>query len=513
MTLWLWLAFLVVAGTLVVVDLGLVTRRPRVVSPIEALASFSLWVLSAVGFSFMVWYVYQTNFLNLESALADAVHPRARDLDGHSAWVQWVTAYALEIALSLDNIAVAALILQHFKIPRPLIGRSLFWFTLSSLVCRLVLIVLGAYLLNQVAWMKWVFCGLLVLSMLRTLLAPDENTDFSSKWPTRLVKRLVPVSREHRGQRLFTRMNGALAITPVMLVVLVSSITDLAFAMDSVPAMFSVTRDPFLAFTASAFAILGLRSLFFALSGVIGRFRYLRVSLLFVLLTVTAKMFLASRDPMYYTLAPTLVTFAAITLIMAVGVTASAWRDRKVRSEAAAAGLRPTPLEDLTEAVEVSRRNFRKVVILMAGSVVILLGLAIAPLPGPGPIILVPIGFAILGTEFLWARRLQMRIQSQAGALAKRADRFASRSSPWLVPPVLIGLFAAVYAIAHLAPIHRPWLVWVASLGAWIPVLYWAFRTVAAARKARQRRRDTVPVGEHSTRRGGRTFRDVPPAT
>lgn len=494
MTMMLWLAFLLVIGTLVVIDLGLVTRRPRVVTPVEALASFCLWVVSAVGFSLLVWYVYEENWLNIERALGEAIGPPPKDMDGRTAWVQWLTAYVIELALSLDNIAIATLLVRYFRVPRATVGRALFWNTLCSLVGRWLMILAGAWLLRSVDWMKWAFCGVLVLAMLRTLLAPDERTDFDRKLAVRAVRGIFRVSPVQVGNRLFTRIDNRLHITPVMLMVLVSLVADLTFALDSVPALFSVTRDPFLAFSASAFALLGLRSLYFTLSGVLGRFRYLRVSLVFVLLCVAGKMFLVSRSPAYFDNHPTLVLLSLVSGIMALGVGASALRQWLMPpAPAVGAALpaapeepRPTPLEDLSEAVEATRRNLRKVVILLVGSAVVLFGIAIAPLPGPGPMVIVPLGLAILATEFIWARRLLATLKEQTAAMAARADEVAAKTSPALAVGVLAAAVAGVVALAHLGP-YSTRLVYMISAGPLLATGYWTWRTIRAWRQGRRR--------------------------
>lgn len=512
MTTWLWLAFLVLVGVLIVVDLGLVTRRPRRVSTVEALLSFSLWVLSALGFSLLVWYVYEENWLGIEMAIADAIGPKPPDLSGEAAWVQWVTAYVIELALSLDNIAIAALLLRHFRIPGPLIARTLFWNTLISLVLRLGMILGGAWLLTRHGWVQWVFCGVLVLAMLRTLLAPDEHTDFDRKLLVRLVKRLFPISDRFDGLRLFAVQDGRLCLTPLAVVALVSCIADLTFAVDSVPALFSVTRDPLLAFTASAFALLALRSLYFALSGVLGRFRYLRVSIVFVMLTVAGKMFLVSRDPVYYNISSTLLTLSIVAGVVALGVGASALRYRlSPKGLPDFEAPRPSPLEDLTEAVEVSRRNFRKAVILIVGSFIVLIGIVIVgPLPGPGGIPIVLLGLTILATEFLWARRLLTRMKDQTRAMAQRADSVASRTSPWLVPPALLGFAAAVYFLADLFP-KRALLIYLVSIGPAIAIGYWAYSVLRCRLSSRRSRRsDRSPPSNSPSDGSAGAARDQP---
>jgi len=260
--------------------------------------------------------------------------------------------------------------------------------------------------------------------------------------------------------------------------------------------------------------------LYFTLAGVLGRFRYLRLSLVFVLLATAGKMFMVSSDPAYLERNPTLVMAAVVATIMGLAVGASALRRTPT---AAGARLeeapRPSPLEDLTEAVESTRRNFRKVVILIVGSTVAIIGLVlVAPLPGPGGIPVVLLGLTILATEFIWARRLLHRMKEQSRAVAERADRVAARSSPWLVPPVIAAVAGAIGAIAWFGP-FRPAIVIAVGLGPMLVVGYWGWRTIAARRRQSQQRltephRPFADPHERSPRGSGGDARTVrqPPA-
>lgn len=495
MTIWLWPAFLGLICTLIVLDLGLLTRRPRVVTAIEALSSTFLWILAAVIFSFFVAWVYENNWLKLEEAFSFPI--TGGPLDGLAAWYQFFTSYMLEIALSLDNLTVMALVYACFKIPRPLLARALFWSILVSLVVRLAMINGGAWLLINWPLVKWAFGVILALAMIRTLVLPDEHTNFDSKWYVRIVRRIFPVSTEHDGQRLFTRVvsNGRsrFAVTPMFAAVVVAGLLEVTFAADSVPALFSVTKDPFLAFSASALAGLGLRSLYFTVADVLPRFRFLRLSLVFILLFVAAKVMLGE-----YAEAPTQLTLGVVTGIMSVGVIASlVWYRRQVKLHPEIR-VRPTPLEDLGEAVEVTRRNARKVGILIAGTVVVLVGIAIAPLPGPGPTVLVPLGLAILATEFVWAKWLLQKVKDGAFNLADKADALTDRYGIWMIPVFFAGFwllaFKAIYGGASLINMAfntditiRWYHIAVIAGSPFLPVLLWAWnylRRYPAKRRA-----------------------------
>lgn len=491
MTLWLWVAFFGLLATLLAVDLGYVTRRPRIVTPREALLSNMIWVLAAAGTALAVFHVYQTDFLGLEQAVSRPIDQVA--LDGRTAMLQFLTGYVLETALSLDNIAVLVLLLHYFKIPDKHVARVLLWAVVISLLVRFVLIQVGAELLADYRWFTYALGAALVLAMLRALVMPDEQTDFNRRWSVRLVRSILPVTPEPVGQRLLVRAPDAsgrtrLMMTPLMLVALSAGLTDVAYAVDSIPAVFSVTRDPFIAFSSNALAILALRSLYLTLVNVVGRFRFLRVSIVFILLYVAAKMFLVEYNADW-----TAVTLGVVAGVMTLGIGASAVWYRRHRARLAEAPgavgeprgdneLRPAPLADLAEGVDVTRRNLRKIAILIAGTVVVVVGaLVVGPIPGPGGMIVVAFGLGILATEFIWAQRLLADLKNRTQALATRADTMAKGTPIWVVPLVVVGYFAGAGGLAWL--LHRelgakPFIILTIAAGMFLPIGYWAYRTV-----------------------------------
>lgn len=498
MTPLLWLGFLALLAALVVLDLVLLSRRPRVVRPVDALSSLGLWVLGAVAASLLIAYVYETNWLRLEEGIQETfVGPLAPgapkpNLTGSQAWWQFFTGYVLEMALSLDNLAVLVLLFAAFGVPRPLLPRALFWSTLVSLAIRLGLITGGAGLLrHHPTSTAWVFGGILAVAMLRVLLMPDERADMHARWYVRAVRALLPVTEGFRGQSLVARTGaGRWAATPMLVAVLASGLLDVTFAADTVPALFSVTRDPFLAFSASAMGVLGLRSMYFAVAGVIGRFRYLRVSLVFVLLWVAGGMMASATRGV---VVPPELTLGVVSAIMAAGVGASVLRYRLRLAAHPEEAVRPTPLEDLTEAVDATRRNLRKVLILIAGTAIIVFGVAIAPLPGPGPTVLVPIGLGLLATEFVWAKRLMDRLKSGAFSVSDRLDELVDRRGRWLLWAMVLGaglalgaLYVAGVAVGRrLFPEWSPrWWTAVVVIGSpMTPVLLWAWNYVRTRRR------------------------------
>jgi tellurite resistance protein TerC len=269
---------------------------------------------------------------------------------GGEAALQFFTAWLVEKSLSLDNIFIIALIFANLKVPPQFQHRVLFWGILGALVLRGVMILVGAEAIRRFSWIIYVFGGLLLLTAVRMLLARHEDVDVDRSLLVRLARRFHPVVAGFRGEHFFVRENGRRAMTPLFVALLAVEGADVVFAVDSIPAAFAVTRDPFLVFTSNVFAILGLRSLFFALAAVLPRFRFLKVSLVVVLGYVGVKMLLAHVYPL-----PVWISLLVICAVLTVGVLASVIvtrRDRAIRARlggeaatpAAPSGPRPRGL-------------------------------------------------------------------------------------------------------------------------------------------------------------------------
>lgn len=470
MVFWLSLAFIAFIATLVAFDLGLLSRRPRVVTPLEAATSFALWVLTAVGVSMLLAMAYQQGWIGSGLDLG-------RAKSGKDAWLQFVTAYVTEIALSLDNIAILTLIFEHFRVRAALRNRLLFWTVLVSILVRALLILAGA------AALMWppatmLFAGMLALATVRTLITPDSENGFERKALVRLLRR-SPVRVEPENHRLTERRAGRLRGTPMLLVVMTAAAADFTFALDSIPAAFAITRDPLIALTSNILAVLALRSLYFWLADIVMGIRFIRVSLTLVLGVLTVKMATGGYD-----LTGTLVVLGLIVGIMAGGVGASVLRPR---DRASLLRPRPAPLSDVAEAVVITRRNLRKVLVLIAGTSVLLLGVLIGFLPGPGFVILAPLGLAILATEFLWARRLLQRLKDQTASIQKQAGSLASRTPIWAVPLAVCAYAAVIALVLRYEPVPAK-LVWMFGSGGLIALGYWAWTVISAYRERRRAR-------------------------
>jgi tellurite resistance protein TerC len=301
---------------LLIRDLSVLRRESAELSVKQALFWTAVWVTVATSFTAVIYGLYEHRWLGF------VPDPGVRD--GTDAVVLFVTGYLLEWSLSVDNIFVIALIFAYLKIPALYQYRVLFWGIVGAIVLRGVMIVTGAALLRQFDWMFYVFGVILLVSALRMLRDDDDERDFGSSFPARLVRRFVPVTDEPDRARFFVRRDGRLFATPLFVALVMVELTDVVFAVDSIPAILAVTRDPFLVFTSNAFAILGLRSLYFAVAGLMAMFRYLRYSLVLILAFVGMKMLLAGHFHV-----PNLVSLGIILGTLAAGILASVLAARR----------------------------------------------------------------------------------------------------------------------------------------------------------------------------------------
>jgi len=280
-------------------DLGVFHRRAHVVGAREALGWTVVWVTLAVVFGIALFQVR-----------------------GSQTAIEYFTGYVIEYSLSVDNVFVFTLIFAAFAVPRHLQHRVLFWGIVGALVMRLLMILAGATLIAQYHWVLYLFGAFLVFTGVRMLVARGEHESHpENNALVRFARRRVRVTEGFHGQAFFVRTAAGLAATPLFLALLVVEFSDLVFAVDSIPAIFAVTTDPFVVFTSNAFAILGLRSLYFLLAEAAARFRYLKVGLAFILVFVGGKLLLADIFKI-----PALISLAVVVSILVVAVGASLHR-------------------------------------------------------------------------------------------------------------------------------------------------------------------------------------------
>ena len=301
----LWIGFNLFILLVLALDLGVFHRRAHVVSVREAAAWTATWVVLALLFNAGVWRLL-----------------------GPQKGMEFLTGYLIEKSLSVDNIFVFAILFSYFAVPRAHQHRVLFWGVLGALVMRAAFIAAGAALLTRFHWVVYLFGAFLLATGVKMALAPERGLEPEKNPVLRLVRRLVPVTPGYHGQRFFVREGGRLLATPLFLVLVFVEISDLLFAVDSIPAIFAVTLDPFIVYTSNVFAILGLRALYFLLAGVMHECEYLKPGLAAVLVFVGAKMLLVDA-----VVIPAAVSLGVVASILAVAVIASVVRVRLRRGE------------------------------------------------------------------------------------------------------------------------------------------------------------------------------------
>lgn len=282
-----WVGFIILVLLLMAVDLGLLNKRVHTPTSKEALYSTLGWVLLALGFNVWIYFAYQHQWLGLGTY-------QHEPMGGYEAALKFLTGYLLEESLSIDNLFVMALVFARFQVPKEFQHRILFWGILGVLVFRGILIGTGVWLVHYFTWLFYFFGALLLYSAFRMFQHKEEETDVDMEryWIVRFISRFYPVSNSYDHGHFFTIENGRKAVTPMMIALLVIETTDILFAFDSVPAVFSITTDPFLVFSSNIFAIMGLRSMYFVLADMLNRFEYLRYSLVAILFFIGVKMIL-----------------------------------------------------------------------------------------------------------------------------------------------------------------------------------------------------------------------------
>jgi tellurite resistance protein TerC len=263
-----WIAFVILVLGILAIDLGLFHRTPREIGVREALWNTAGYIALALLFNAWIWW----------------------EFDQEKA-IQFLTGYFIEYALSMDNILVFVVILSYFQVPPTSQMRVLLWGILGALILRGIFIIAGVALIDRFDWAVIVLGAFLIYSGIRTMFSSDEPIDLQKSRIVRVMQRIIPITPEYHGQRFFTRLpSGKAFATPLFLVLMVLSVTDVLFAFDSIPAVFAITHDPFIIYTSNVFAILGLRALYFALSGMVDKFRYLKFGLSLVLIFIGIKM-------------------------------------------------------------------------------------------------------------------------------------------------------------------------------------------------------------------------------
>lgn len=296
--IWGWILFNIFILAMLALDLGVFHRQAHVVRVREAAIWTGVWVALSLGFSGWIYL-------------------RA----GSDVALQFLTGYVIEKSLSVDNVFVMVLIFSYFRVPQLYQHRVLFWGVLGALVMRGAFIGLGTYVLHQWHAVIYIFGGMLIVTGIRMAFKHEEQADLGSTPLLRLARRLLPVTHEYHGQHFTVREAGKLMATPLLLVLVLVEGSDVIFAVDSIPAIFAITDDPFVVYTSNVFAVLGLRSMYFMLGDIVNRFAYLKYGLAVVLAFVGSKMLLA--DVLHV---PTVVSLAVITTSIGGSILLSHYR-------------------------------------------------------------------------------------------------------------------------------------------------------------------------------------------
>ena len=274
------------------IDLGVFHRKAHEVRFREALSWVTVWVVLALIFNLGIYLRF-----------------------GQEKALEFLTGYLIEEALSIDNVFVFLVVFSFFRVPKEFQHRVLFWGVLGALIMRAIFILIGAALLQRFHWVIFIFGGILIITGLRMLIKRDEEMHPERNILYRVFRRLVPMVHGYHGQKFFAIENGRRMATPLLLVLVVIEGTDVVFAVDSIPAIFAITTDPFIVYTSNIFAILGLRNLYFVVAGFMEKFHYLKVGLAFVLLFVGVKMMIAD----FYKI-PIIASLAVVAGLLAVSV-------------------------------------------------------------------------------------------------------------------------------------------------------------------------------------------------
>ena len=313
--LWLWLVFVAFVLAALFVDFVVLKKQgAHEVSLKEAIRWSIVWVALSFVFNALLWWA-------IRDATGSTVTANEKSLE-------FLTGYLIEKSLAVDNIFLFLMIFSYFAVPPAYQKRVLMIGIIGAIVLRSVMILIGGWLLAQFHWILYLFGAFLILTGIKMWLAAGEEADLEDNPALRLLRRVMPVSRDYDGERFWTVENGRRIATPLLMVICLIGFTDVVFAVDSIPAIFAITADPFLVFTSNVFAILGLRSLYFALAGMIDRFRYLKVSLAVVLMVVGVKMMTHVWLKKQLGENFNLYLLAVVLAILAAGVVASLWKGR-----------------------------------------------------------------------------------------------------------------------------------------------------------------------------------------
>ena len=311
---WTWLAFVAAVGLLLAFDLGVLHRKSHAIGVGESLALSAFYITVGLGFGGIIWAWM-----------------------GAQSGIEYLTGFVVEKSLAMDNIFVIAMIFGYFAIPPAYQHRVLVYGILGVLVLRGIMIAAGAAIVTEFSWVLYLFAAFLVLTGIKMLFTTEKHKDVGKSPVVQFMNRHMKMTRELHGEKFFVRQPDAsgrlrLSATPLLGALVLVELADLVFAVDSIPAIFAITTDPYIVLTSNVFAILGLRALYFALAAMVDRFVYLKYALAAVLIFIGGKIFVA--DMLGLAKIPPMVSLSVTLAILAAGVLGSLWKTRNVRTEA-----------------------------------------------------------------------------------------------------------------------------------------------------------------------------------
>ena len=311
---WTWLAFVAAVGLLLAFDLGVLHRKSHAIGVGESLALSAFYITVGLGFGGIIWAWM-----------------------GAQSGIEYLTGFVVEKSLAMDNIFVIAMIFGYFAIPPAYQHRVLVFGILGVLVLRGIMIAAGAAIVTEFSWVLYLFAAFLVLTGIKMLFTTEKHKDVGKSPVVQFMNRHMKMTRELHGEKFFVRQPDAsgrlrLSATPLLGALVLVELADLVFAVDSIPAIFAITTDPYIVLTSNVFAILGLRALYFALAAMVDRFVYLKYALAAVLIFIGGKIFVA--DMLGLAKIPPMVSLSVTLAILAAGVLGSLWKTRNVRTEA-----------------------------------------------------------------------------------------------------------------------------------------------------------------------------------
>ena len=351
-----WILFLVLVFALLALDLGVLNRNIHEIHTGEALKWTAFWIALALLFGGVIYLIYSQHIFGFE---LKGIEQGNQGLD---ALLLYYTGYFIEKALSLDNIAVMAMIFASFKVPLKFQHRVLFWGILGALILRGIMIGLGAAIVSTFSWVLYIFGALLAYVAIHSTFGSEDNdVDPKDKWITKFMMKHFRYTPEINGMHFFQKIDGKEFITPLLVCLVVIEVSDVIFAVDSIPAIFGITTDPFIVFTSNIFAILGLRSLYFVLASIIERFKLLKYAIFVILMFVAVKLLIPAGYDIYNYINDTNIesiefpiwtSLVTVLVCITVGIAGSILYDKKHPELAQAAEATHSSEEDADSSEE-----------------------------------------------------------------------------------------------------------------------------------------------------------------